>query len=243
MTVGFDAHDDVVAEWRRTTYSDPDVTELRSRRLCSSLDSPVCFDLRADAREWEESRESLGKRPPVHALTAAPGEDEAPEPIPPAEPQQKQKARRKAKKAKMADPVKGFLGHYEKPGAFAFRVGDVVVHRGHGQVGVVQERFDEMGLSDDWFNANAAPGMRKRQPFYSILVGGMGGKFTRHGAQSSHRLWDDAQDRSSPKVDHPEVSKYFGELVIDGSHARYHPKDFRDANQIVDVVEWDKREL
>ncbi|CAK0834713.1 unnamed protein product, partial [Prorocentrum cordatum] len=86
----------------------------------------------------------------------------------------------------------GFLGHYERPGEYAFQVGDIVVHRGHGQVGVVAERFDVCQLGDEWHRANAPEGMTQGQPFYTILVDLPGRPFERHGAQSSHRRWEPA---------------------------------------------------
>ena len=85
------------------------------------------------------------------------------------------------------DSKLGFLDHYEEAGKYAFRVGDILVHRGHGQFGVVLERFDVCQLSEEWHAANALPGMTQEQPFYTILVSVPGQGFTRHGAQSSHR--------------------------------------------------------
>merc|ERR1712232_170832 len=133
----------------------------------------------------------------------------------------------------------GFLGHYYQPGEYAFRVGDIVVHRGHGQLGVVAERFEECQLSEAWFNQNAPPGMRRKQPFYSVLVSVAG--FTRHAAQSSHRLWDFKKDGGPPPaIQHPELEMYFlDEMLLEGSEARYQPLDKDAAAQQRLVPEWD----
>lgn len=138
------------------------------------------------------------------------------------------------------DARKGFLGHYEAPGEFAFRVGDIVVHRIHGQVGVVAERFDKCQLGPEWLTANAPPGMNPFQPYYTILVSMPGQNFTRHGAQSSHRRWDSSVDGGSASpIDHPEVATLFGELS--GAEGRYKPLDAAAAAQEVDTPEWDRR--
>mmetsp|Transcript_15514 Transcript_15514/g.48844 ORF Transcript_15514/g.48844 Transcript_15514/m.48844 type:complete len:212 (+) Transcript_15514:191-826(+) len=142
--------------------------------------------------------------------------------------------------AKTRDARRGFLGHYELPGRYAFRVGDIVVHRGHGQVGVVVERFDVCQLSEAWHAANAPPGMTRDQPFYTILVSLPGQKFTRHGAQSSHRRWDAERDGGPPPpVQHPDVPRFFGEL--DAAAARYEPLNAAAREQEVHVKEWDRQ--
>lgn len=139
------------------------------------------------------------------------------------------------------DPKLGFLGRYEQPGAYAFRVGDIVVHRAHGQVGVVTERFRVCQLSEEWHAANAPPGLTTWQPFYTILVNMPGRSFTRHGAQSSHRKWDAAIDGGEPPpVQHPDVPRFFGEF--DATAARYQPLDEAAAAQQVTACEWDKAE-
>mmetsp|Transcript_39698 Transcript_39698/g.71284 ORF Transcript_39698/g.71284 Transcript_39698/m.71284 type:complete len:197 (-) Transcript_39698:239-829(-) len=133
----------------------------------------------------------------------------------------------------------GFLGHYERPGAYAFRVGDIVVHRGHGQVGVIVERFDRCQLSEAWLKANALPGMTGEQPFYTILVSSDGERFTRHGAQSSHRRWDPELDGGqAPPVRHPDIKRYF--KLFDVAAARYEPLDKEAAAQDIRRPEWDK---
>eukprot|EP00928_Gymnodinium_smaydae_P056381 TRINITY_DN39772_c0_g1_i1.p1 TRINITY_DN39772_c0_g1~~TRINITY_DN39772_c0_g1_i1.p1 ORF type:complete len:215 (+),score=15.39 TRINITY_DN39772_c0_g1_i1:43-687(+) len=145
----------------------------------------------------------------------------------------------KARHSKHRDPQLGFLGHYEEPGHYAFRVGDIVVHRGHGQLGVVLERFEVCQMSDEWFAANAPPGMTRNQPFYTILVSQPGRKFTRHGAQSSHRRWDTSRDGAyPPPVQHPDVTRLFGKL--DRVAARYEARDPEALNQEVNAKEWDK---
>mmetsp|Transcript_7984 Transcript_7984/g.16758 ORF Transcript_7984/g.16758 Transcript_7984/m.16758 type:complete len:312 (-) Transcript_7984:93-1028(-) len=136
------------------------------------------------------------------------------------------------------DPKLGFLGHYEQPGRFAFRVGDIVVHRGHGQVGVVAERFRVCQLGEEWVAANMPRGMTAWQPFYTILVSVPGQGFSRHGAQSSHRRWDIARDGGEPSpVQHPEVNRLFGKF--DASAARYEPLVEASSREEV-VPEWDK---
>eukprot|EP00930_Biecheleria_cincta_P049398 TRINITY_DN3460_c0_g1_i1.p1 TRINITY_DN3460_c0_g1~~TRINITY_DN3460_c0_g1_i1.p1 ORF type:complete len:558 (+),score=84.56 TRINITY_DN3460_c0_g1_i1:37-1674(+) len=136
------------------------------------------------------------------------------------------------------DPKLGFLGCYEQPGRYAFRVGDIVVHRGHGQFGVVAERFHVCQLDEDWVKANFPPGMTVWQPFYSILVGTAGQSFTRHGAQSSHRRWDTSRDGEAQPVQHPDVERLFSGLDI--ASARYQPRDQAAADQKLLANEWDK---
>lgn len=138
------------------------------------------------------------------------------------------------------DTKLGYLGHYERPGAFTFRVGDIVVHRGHGQIGVVAERFDRCQLSEAWHKANAPPGMTREQPFYTILVSLPGQKFTRHGAQSSHRRWRSEIDGGQPPaVQHPDVNRFFRKF--DPAAARYEPVDEAATAQEIIVSEWDVR--
>jgi len=138
------------------------------------------------------------------------------------------------------DPKLGFLGHYEQPGAYAFRVGDVVVHRRHRQVGVVAERFRVCTLSEEWHAMNCPKGMTAWQPFYTILVLlPTGQAIARHGAQSSHRRWDRALDGGDPPdVQHPDMPQFFGEF--DAAAARYEPLDEAAAAQEVLAPEWDK---
>lgn len=138
------------------------------------------------------------------------------------------------------DPKLGFLGHYEQPGAYAFRVGDVVVHRGHGQVGVVAERFRVCRMGEEWTAMNCPKGMTAWQPFYTILLILPNGEaLTRHGAQSSHRRWDRTLDGGDPPdVQHPDMSQFFGEF--DAVSARYQPLDEAAAAQEIVASEWDK---
>eukprot|EP00927_Polykrikos_kofoidii_P046584 TRINITY_DN40772_c0_g1_i1.p1 TRINITY_DN40772_c0_g1~~TRINITY_DN40772_c0_g1_i1.p1 ORF type:complete len:230 (-),score=33.53 TRINITY_DN40772_c0_g1_i1:34-723(-) len=142
-------------------------------------------------------------------------------------------------KLQSRNPKAGFLGHYEEVGQFAFRVGDIVVHRSLGQVGVIAERFTVCQLGREWLEANSAPGMNAMQPFYSILVSLQGHSFTRHGAQSSHRRWETAVDGHPPQpVHHPDMAALFGELDV-GS-ARYRPFDEDASKQEILADEWDK---
>lgn len=136
------------------------------------------------------------------------------------------------------DPNLGFLGHYEQPGAYAFRVGDVIVHRGHGQVGVVTERFRVCKLSEEWHAMNCPKGMIAWQPFYTILmVLADGEALTQHGFQSCHRRWDRALDGGDPPaVEHPDMSRFFGDF--DAATARYQPLDEAAAAQEILVPEW-----
>eukprot|EP00930_Biecheleria_cincta_P007377 TRINITY_DN108590_c0_g1_i1.p1 TRINITY_DN108590_c0_g1~~TRINITY_DN108590_c0_g1_i1.p1 ORF type:complete len:228 (-),score=33.32 TRINITY_DN108590_c0_g1_i1:39-722(-) len=139
------------------------------------------------------------------------------------------------------DTRAGFLGHYEKPGGFSFRVGDIVVHRLHGQVGVIAERFDTCQLGGQWFKFNSPPGMNFMQPFYSILVSMPGSSFIRHGGQSSHRRWDAAADGPPPSIQHPDLAHLFCEL--DAAGARYLPRYAGAAGEEgVMVPEWDERD-
>jgi len=145
-----------------------------------------------------------------------------------------------SEKAGPRDPKLGFLGQYEQPGAYAFRVGDVIVHRRHGQVGVVAERFRVCTMSEEWHAMNCPKGMTAWQPFYTILVIlPTGEALTRHGAQSSHRKWDRALDgEEPPAVHHPDMSQFFGDF--DAAAARYQPLDEAAAAQEILVPEWDK---
>eukprot|EP00747_Dinoflagellata_sp_TGD_P192387 gnl/TRDRNA2_/TRDRNA2_57161_c0_seq1.p1 gnl/TRDRNA2_/TRDRNA2_57161_c0~~gnl/TRDRNA2_/TRDRNA2_57161_c0_seq1.p1 ORF type:complete len:333 (-),score=42.94 gnl/TRDRNA2_/TRDRNA2_57161_c0_seq1:301-1299(-) len=136
------------------------------------------------------------------------------------------------------DVKKGYLGHYEEPGRFAFCIGDIVVHRLHGQIGVVAERYDVCQLGELWMALNAPPGMNPMQPFYTILVNTQGMNFTRHGAQSSHRRWDISVDGIvAPPIDHPDVADSFGRL--DAASARYQLLNESAAVQETLSPEWD----
>lgn len=122
-------------------------------------------------------------------------------------------------------PELGLLGKYEQPGGYAFRVGDVVVHRVYSQVGVVAERFEVCQMSEEWHRANGPQGMNRHQPFYSILVNMPGFAFTRHGAQSSHRRWDPSLDGGlPPPISHPDFQELFF-VDLDGENVRYTPRN------------------
>eukprot|EP00933_Yihiella_yeosuensis_P061035 TRINITY_DN63854_c0_g1_i1.p1 TRINITY_DN63854_c0_g1~~TRINITY_DN63854_c0_g1_i1.p1 ORF type:complete len:248 (-),score=35.97 TRINITY_DN63854_c0_g1_i1:92-835(-) len=154
------------------------------------------------------------------------------------------------------NPEKGFLGEFEAPGEYAFRVGDIVLHRKHGQIGVVVERFENCQMSDEWFTVNAAPGMTRDQPFYTILIdSGMRTQmstFTRHGAQSSHRRFDPDKDGTPEPIRHRDVKSFLKNYVFDPKEARYRPnealrsasekRDDDPAGQVIHKNEWDKEQ-
>eukprot|EP00933_Yihiella_yeosuensis_P016264 TRINITY_DN13965_c1_g2_i3.p2 TRINITY_DN13965_c1_g2~~TRINITY_DN13965_c1_g2_i3.p2 ORF type:complete len:223 (+),score=48.59 TRINITY_DN13965_c1_g2_i3:645-1313(+) len=144
-----------------------------------------------------------------------------------------------AKSQAARDPWAGFLGEYEKPGAYAFRIGDIVVHRKFGQVGVVAERFDVCQLGPEWMAANAPPGMSRDQPFYTILMDGVPNvDFTRHGAQSSHRRYDVTRDGPLRPIQHKDITRLFGKL--DRKLMRYELSEGEDNSKEELVEEWDK---
>jgi len=221
LTVGFDAADEFLAEFRQTTFADPEVPAPRLKRLCTSLDSPTCFDQRNDASGATLQSGAVHGTGVEHPESVD-GDNSVPSPTP-------------------RDSVLGFLGHYETPGAYAFRAGDVLIHRGRGDVGIVVERCEECQIPEEWIRRNFPAGMRKRQPFYSILVSKLG--FTRHGAQSSHRLWDVTVDGPPPQIEHPEFRKWFsGKMLVEHSNPHYRPRNKTAAAQKVLTKQWDQIE-
>lgn len=117
-----------------------------------------------------------------------------------------------------------------------FCIGDVVENvqpRLTGQLGVIVAKDVTFQGSDEWWTANVASGVSKKQPFYHVLISeendvsgiDMPPGFVRYNAQSTLRRVVPG-DVSWQQVVHEQIDEYF--IALDQVNGRYLPRNVED---------------